>query len=731
MRAPVRSTGDVSLPPPVGVVGEPSDHRPTGARAPQLLASVTRALGLYVHDARPTELFDVLLEDLLSLTESDYGYIAEVLHDDAGDPFLRTWAITNIAWNDETRALYDDFAVNGGGLEFRNLDTLFGWGLRDGGRLVIANDTGGDPRTSGRPGGHPPLDSYLGMPVYHGPEMVAQFGVANRRGGYDEALVAELEPFAVAVGNLVDAYRSDRERAEAQAALARSERRLTTLFTHLSDIVTVMEADGSWVSSSPAGTRLLGYPEGYDIPGGVFALLHPDDVSVAEAAFTEVLAGERGPADPVELRVRGVDGRYRVLETVAEDLRHEPAVGGIVLTSRDVTERLETEAQLREATAELTALLSSLHDAVLFVDDDRRIVFVNEQFCTLFGYREQPGALVGRQTTGIQGHARDLVTDPDGFAARIDEVYAAEVVVEDELIRLVDGRVFERDYTPVVLGPARSGHLWLYRDVTTRVEIEDERARILAHEREMREAMEEQNRSLRALDRLKTDFVATVSHELRTPLSSIVGFADFLEQDADTLSDEQREYVEIIHRNAERLLSLVGDLLLVARLESGGLEISTGPVDLEATLEAAVAAFGPDARASEVALVLDLDPDRTPLTADPGRFDQVIANLLSNAVKFTPAGGEVRLATVRTPGSWTVEVADTGIGIPAAELDRLCERFFRGTNARLEELPGTGLGLAICKAILDLHGGTLDITSEEHVGTTVRVGFPDERTVTP
>lgn len=700
----------------------------TGSRDPasaQLLSSVTKALGLYVRSADPTELFAGLLGDLLALTGSDYGYIAEVLYDEAGDPFLRTWAITNIAWNDETREMYEQFAVLGGGLEFRNLDTIFGWGLREGGRLVVANEPATDPRSSGRPDGHPPLETYLGVPIFHGPELVGQFGVANRRGGYDLQLVHDLAPFTAAVGNLINAYRSDRERAEAQQALADSERRLATLFAHLSDIVTILGEDGTWRSSSPAGTRLLGYPLGHDPEGGVFSLLHPDDVELANTALSEVLSGTRSPDEPVELRVRAADGSYRLLETVGEDLREDPAVEGVVLTSRDVTERREAEAQLRETTAELTALLGSLHDSVLFVDERRRIVFVNEKFCELFGYDAEPAELVGRRTSQIQVQARDLVADPEAFAARIETIYAATEVIEDELVRLRDGRVLERDYTPVALAPDRVGHLWLYRDVTARVAMDEERGRILAHERAMRETMEEQNRSLRELDRLKTEFVATVSHELRTPLSSIVGFAGFLAEDAGALSEEQREYIEIIHRNADRLLTLVGDLLLVARLESGGLDLHLAEMDLAATVRASAAAIGPDALAGGVELALELSPDTTPLFADAGRIDQVLTNLLSNAVKFTPAGGTVRLSTRRDRRRWRVEVSDTGIGIPATELDHLFERFFRGTNVRLEELPGTGLGLAICKAIVDLHGGTLTIESQENVGTTVSVVLPD------
>ena len=127
----------------------------------QLLAAVTRAAGLVYHDADPNELFRSLLDDLLTLSGSEYGYIGEVLFDDAGAPYLQTRAITDISWDQDTRNLYEEHVVRGEGLLFRNLDTLFGWGLLEGGRVVIANDLANDPRSSGRPGGHPPLDAYL------------------------------------------------------------------------------------------------------------------------------------------------------------------------------------------------------------------------------------------------------------------------------------------------------------------------------------------------------------------------------------------------------------------------------------------------------------------------------------------------------------------------------------------------------------------------------------------
>ena len=139
-----------------------------------------------------------------------------------------------------------------------------------------------------------------------------------------------------------------------------------------------------------------------------------------------------------------------------------------------------------------------------------------------------------------------------------------------------------------------------------------------------------------------------------------------------------------------------------------------------------VDSFRPDAEAGGVAIDNSASAGGRPVAGDAGRLEQVLANLVSNAVKFTPAGGDVHVSTQRTRGAWLVEVRDRGIGIPEEEMQHLFQRFYRATNARLDEVPGTGLGLAISKAIVDLHGGTLAIESVEGEGTVVRVTLPDD-----
>lgn len=233
-----------------------------------------------------------------------------------------------------------------------------------------------------------------------------------------------------------------------------------------------------------------------------------------------------------------------------------------------------------------------------------------------------------------------------------------------------------------------------------------------------------QNDRLRELDAMKDDFVASVSHELRTPLTSIRGYLDLVrEGEAGDLTADQDRFLAIVDRNAERLLRVVGDLLLVARVDAGKLDLELTYLDLRNVAEDAVEAARPDATVKEVAL--RVTGDALPaLLGDQARLSQVVDNLVSNALKFTPPGGSIQVRAFADKGRAVLEVSDTGIGVPEEEQERLFERFFRASAASEQAIQGTGLGLTIVRAITEAHGGAISVQSEQGVGTTVRVELP-------
>lgn len=225
--------------------------------------------------------------------------------------------------------------------------------------------------------------------------------------------------------------------------------------------------------------------------------------------------------------------------------------------------------------------------------------------------------------------------------------------------------------------------------------------------------------------RMKDEFVGMISHELRTPLSAIIGFLDLLQNDpAQPLTAEQLEFVGIIERNAQRLLNLVGDLLFTAQVESGRFPLERSEADVVDLVRSAVVSAGPHAQREGIDLVADVPEAPVRVLLDAGRIGQAIDNLLSNAIKFTAAGGRV-VASVRTvDGAVELAVRDTGVGIPEDEQGMLFTRFFRASTATRNAVPGVGLGLTITRAIVLAHGGTMDVTSKEGVGTEFRMLLP-------
>lgn len=231
--------------------------------------------------------------------------------------------------------------------------------------------------------------------------------------------------------------------------------------------------------------------------------------------------------------------------------------------------------------------------------------------------------------------------------------------------------------------------------------------------------------SLEELDEQKSAFMATTSHELRTPLTSIAGYLELLEDgDYGSLTDPQSRALGIVSRNVERLRSLIDDLLLLNRLDSGQTRVDRREHDVGRSVARVGEQFAPVAAAAGVDLTLEEAPDPVLVLADPTQIERAVGNLVSNAVKFTPSGGTVRLSVLPGEDEVSIVCADTGMGVPAADQTHLFTRFFRATNAQHDQVQGTGLGLVIVETIAAAHGGRVDLTSVEDEGTTVTIVLP-------
>jgi signal transduction histidine kinase/CHASE3 domain sensor protein len=307
----------------------------------------------------------------------------------------------------------------------------------------------------------------------------------------------------------------------------------------------------------------------------------------------------------------------------------------------------------------------------------------------------------GIALVGDDGHmdlcnpAMDALLADRELGERLLAVQADEAVV-DELHDYDSGRTFQRYAAPVTGLSGAVGRLIVVRDVSR----EHDAARA------------------------KEEFVATVSHELRTPLTSIVGYLEpVADGELGALNDEQSAFLDVVDRNAQRLLRIVNDLLFVARADAAVANRAAHRVELVDVVAESVASAQRTAREAGVDMSVTACA-RPPVVGDPQRLSQLVDNLVSNAVKFTPRGGRVDVRVAVVGEHAEIEVRDTGIGIPAADLPRLFERFFRSRNAVGAAIGGTGLGLSVARQIARAHSGDIAVESVEGSGTTFRVILP-------
>jgi PAS domain S-box-containing protein len=509
-------------------------------------------------------------------------------------------------------------------------------------------------------------------------------------------------------------------RRAAELALSESEERFRTLVANVPGVIFRCSIDEDWTMEflSDEVEEVVGYPSSDFIANRVRSfgsIIHPDD-SAALAQEVERAVEEERPYT-IEYRVLHRDGGIRyVVERGQAILRRDGTrkLDGAIfdLTARRVAE---------EERLKLAAIVESSDDAIMSTTRDGKLASWNVGAERMFGYTAEE--VIG-QSIGILAPP-ELESQPTEY---LGEVLEDEGVAYYETVRRrKDGNLIAVSLT---LSPIRDtsgqvvGASGIARDITQRKQIEVERERFLAE-------LAEQNERLRELDRLKDEFVALVSHELRTPLTSIRGYLELvLEGEAGDLTDEQRQFLAVVERNAHRLLALVGDLLFLAQVEAGKLSLEIGAVDITAVAAESVETARPLAEEKGITLTLASGPLAL-LAGDRARLAQLLDNLISNGVKFTPAGGRVDVRVRSNRGNAVVEVRDTGMGIAAHEQEHLFERFYRTSAATEQAIPGTGLGLAISKAIAQAHGGQITVASEEGAGTSFRISIPIRQAIQP
>ena len=503
---------------------------------------------------------------------------------------------------------------------------------------------------------------------------------------WNELSISPVRDKAGKLVNFIGVQEDVTRRKKAEEELRQSEERFRSLVQYASDIITVLGAEGTVSYQSPSIERILGYgPE--ELTGtNVFDYVHPEDAEQVQMVFVETLKN-RGISPPVEFRFRHADGSWRFLEAVGNNLLADPSVSGMVVNSRDITERKRAErertelllreqaarAQAEAAQQRLRTILDNLTEGVLVADAWGRVVFAN------------PAA--GRMLGTISGETLEDLPDlwedfqlPGAVTrcARTGESIEARVSYGESSLR-----------------------------VRLECLVEDGRHNVLVVMQDLSEG--------HRLEANQQRFLANAAHELKTPIMAILGAAELLATGEDANPATRSRLLDHIFSESRRMQRLAEALLRLSRVGWDLREPNQEIVDLREAGQRAAELVEP--LVESAGLRLSIEGESARVHADPEWLQEMLLVLLSNAIKHSTRGGDIRLRASNS----AVTVEDEGVGISSIELPYVFERFYRGKGSS----EGFGLGLPICRELTERMGGSISIRSQEGVGTAVKVELPE------
>ncbi|SFG82075.1 two-component system, OmpR family, phosphate regulon sensor histidine kinase PhoR [Desulfotomaculum arcticum] len=368
------------------------------------------------------------------------------------------------------------------------------------------------------------------------------------------------------------------------------------------------------------------------------------------------------------------DGRVRI--------RSSDEIGKLAMTLDEMADTIKEKVRLiSEGKNKLEAVLANMSSGVIFIDKLGRVDLVNPAAEKFLAFLIKRGADIPHGSS---------IRYPELSSAINDALQKGQVIEQEVKIFIPEEAILE-----VIVSPFRDQSGALNGVVAVLHDISQ----------------------IRKLEKIRTEFVDNVSHELKTPVTAIKGFTETLLDGAMYQEDTCREFIEIIDNEAARLSRLVHDLLDLSKIESKHAQIKTNPVDINEIVRDTAAKLHGQIDSSGLELKLALPGQPVVAEVNSDMIDQVLINLIDNAIKYTYAGGRIEVEVSEDDRNIVVRVRDNGIGIPAADLDRIFERFYRVDKTRSRAMGGTGLGLSIVKHIVDLHGGTVGVHSTPGVGS--------------
>ena len=525
-------------------------------------------------------------------------------------------------------------------------------------------------------------------------------------------------------------HRQNEELTKAQEALRESEEKYRTAFNFTYDCETWLSPEGNYVYVSPSCERITGYSadEFLKDPCLLEKLVHPDDHELYPRHFHQ----REGDAVPVDFRIIARNGEERWISHVCQSVfSPDGRYLGRRASNRDITARVHAEKALKETTDYIEALIDHANTPIIVWDSNFKISRFNHAFERLTGLKASE-ALNKPLDIIFPGSSKDesLAYIRRTRSGERWEDVEIPILRTDGSVRIVlcnSANIFDKEGTAVVATIAQG------QDITERKLAEEElkkarddlELRVQERTVELQYALQAAEESARA----KATFLANMSHELRTPMNAVIGFSSLLLD--DSLTPEQKEYIESIRKGGEALLAIISDILDFSKAEENKVKLECQPFSLKHCIDESLdmVAVQASKKGLNLSQTINYGTSDT-IVGDQGRLRQILVNLLSNAVKFTDKGDvSVSVSSKVVEGNRHqifFEVKDTGIGIPQDRMNEIFEPFVQVERTLSRKRDGVGLGLAITKQLVELMGGEIWAESIPGKGTTFHMMIPTE-----
>ncbi len=689
----------------------------------RMLQALSLVQSHYISGLSLSALFRIVLKDLVALTDSRMGFVGEILYTPAGERYIKAVALTDVAVNDEGHQVYEKAASSG--LEFHKSDTLFG-ALLITEKAVIANDPANDPRYGGLPTGHPPLDTFLGLPIHCGKKLVGVVGLANRPGGFNDGLVDYLNPFMITCGNIIEAEKNRERREAAEHLLRESEERYRRITEELTDyLYKVRVKDGEAVETThgPVCESVTGYtPEDYaDDPSLWLRTIVADDQEQVIEHIKRTLAGEKLP--PVEHRITHKNGEIRwVSDNLIPQHDDKGNLVGYDGVIKDITGQKQAEERVVRSNATLSMVINGISDPIFMLDAESKIQKLNQAARDYYGLTG-PASTIGKFCfEAFKGRSSPCeecdcpFSEMRGYSGSYER---KGLIFPDRIEKVIVDVVSDEAGAP-------KATIFRIHDIT---------------QSRMIQRQFIQSEKLASLGLL----IAGVAHEINNPnnfiyfnIPILCSYLQFLLVIVDEYAEarpELRVYgrpyagfrddcfklLDNIEHGSTRINQIVSNLREFTRERGRG---ERRRINLRHVVEKSLSICMGRIKKCVKTIDVDISEGLSDHLTDPMAIEQVLINLLINAAHAADKDdSKIKLTITEQvdPEHMVIlEVIDNGCGIDSKIMKKIFDPFFTTKTVGV----GTGLGLSISHWLVTELGGRIEVESVVGRGSCFRVVLP-------